>query len=118
MWLFFYDPLTMIVLMIAYIVGWAAILVLAAKVAPRVASSVAGRFSLYTAMALTAAVIVVGGILAIYGLYTAATSFGYRIPIESMIVLLLILNLVQYLLAPWIINLSYGAKPSPELQRI
>lgn len=117
-WLFFYDPLTMITLMLAYIVGWIALLVFAAKVAPKAASRLAGRFSLYTSMLLTAALVVVGGALAIYGLYSAAQSFGYQLPLRFMLGFFLVLNMISYIMAPWLINIGYNARPDPELQRI
>ncbi len=119
MWFwFFYDPLTMIALMIAYIVGFVALQFIAMKIAPRVAASLAGRMSLYTAMLLTALLIIGGGALTAYALYSAAAAYGYHLYMEWLLGFLLAMSLVSYLFAPWMINLAYRAKPSPELQEI
>lgn len=114
----FYDPLTMMALAAIYVVGWLLLLVFASKLAPRFAKALAGRLSLYSAMLLTSLLIVVGGGLAIYGLWAAAASLGYVLPLGLMIVFLASTSLLSYLAAPWIINMSYGARPSPELQEI
>ena len=116
MW--FYDPLTMLALTVAYIVGFLALQVLAIRVAPRVAGRLAGRLSLYTAMALTAALILVGGGLAAYGLWYAAASAGYPLPLGWLVGFVVAANLLSYLAAPWMINLAYRARPSPELQEV
>ncbi len=116
--LWFYDPLTMLALMVAYVAGFLVLQVLAAKVAPRAAARLSGRLSLHAAMALTALLIIGGGALAVYGLWYAASAAGYPLPLGLMLGFLLMANIVSYLAAPWIINLSYGAKPSPELQAV
>ncbi|ALL01339.1 putative protease [Pyrodictium delaneyi] len=116
MW--FYDPITMFALMIAYVAGFLVLQLLAAKIAPKVAASLSGRLSLYTAMLLTAGLIVGGGILAIYGLYVAAASAGYQLPIGTLVLFVAVANLFSYLFAPYMINIAYGARPSPELQEI
>ena len=116
-WLF-YDPLTLFAFTVAYIVGFLVLQVLASKLAPSLAARIGGRVGLHTAMLLTALLIVVGGGLATYGIWAAAASAGYRLPLGLLLGWLLAASLVSYLAAPWIINLSYRARPSPELQRI
>lgn len=116
MW--FYDPVTLLAMTIAYALGFLVLQLLAAKVAPRVAATLSGRMSLYTAMLLTAGLIVGGGILAVYGLYSAAASAGYQLPIGAMVAFIAVANLLSYLFAPFMINMAYGARPSPELQEI
>ena len=117
LWLF-YDPFTLALLSVGYVLGWLALLFLASRVAPRIAASAAGRLGLHAAMLLTAAVIVAGGGLAIYGIYAAAAARGYQLSLEAMVAVVAFLNLLSYLAAPFMINLSMGARPSPELQRI
>jgi heat shock protein HtpX len=114
----FYDPFTMSVLFAAYILGFLAIQLLAVKLAPKFASAVSARMSLYTAMALTAILIVLGGIVAIYGIYSVAASYGFQMPVEFLVVFVLVANFVSYLAAPWMINLAYGARRDPQLQAI
>ncbi|KSW12190.1 protease [Pyrodictium occultum] len=118
-WLFwFYDPVTMLALTLAYIAGFLVLQLLAIKVAPRVAASLSGRLSLYTAMLLTALLILGGGVLASYGLYYAAASAGYPLPLGWLVAFILAANLLSYLAAPYMINMAYGARPSLELQEI
>jgi heat shock protein HtpX len=119
MWFwFFYDPLTMIALMITYVLGFLVLQLLAIRVAPRVAASLAGRMSLYTAMLLTALLVIGGGSLTAYILYEAAAAYGYKLYIEWIIAFILIMSLISYLAAPWMINFTYRARPSPELQEV
>ena len=116
--MFLYDPLTMIALFVAYIVGFIVLQLIAMKIAPRVASSLSGRFSLYSAMALTALIIVVGGGIAIYLIYMATLNLGYSLSLGYLVVFIIVINIITYVLSPWMINLMYGARPDPELQRL
>ncbi|MFB6490708.1 MAG: M48 family metalloprotease [Thermoproteus sp. AZ2] len=97
--------------------GYILMFVLAATVAPKVANKLSGRFSLYVSMALLAVVLVsitAGAIWA--ALYLLGIAGVYEIPF--IIGFVLILNIFTYFISPFIINLSYGAKPDPELQSI
>ncbi len=116
-WLF-YDPFFMIALFTAYVVGFIFLQFVAMKIAPRVAAKVSGRFSLYTSMLLTAFLVLGGGIIAVYAIYNAALQAGVLIPLEFMIGFVIIANIFSYIMAPWLINAAYSAKPDPELQRL
>ncbi len=116
-WLF-YDPLTMLAVTVAYLAGFVVLQVLASRVAPVVAARVSGRLGLYTAMLLTAGLIVVGGGLAIYGVYYAAASAGFRFPLAWMAGFVAAANFVTYLLSPWMIRLAYRGREDPRLQRL
>lgn len=104
-----------------YVVGYIVMLLVASAVAPRVASAVSGRFTLYGAMALAAALIVLTTALVIYLFLTVAmpavTRWGLNFFI-GMILFVVFMNLVTYLASPYIINAAYGARPDARLQRI
>jgi len=120
MFIWLYDPFTMTALFIAYIVSYIALFLFAAAVAPRVASKLSNRFSLYGSMAIAMLSIVVGGFGAIYIialLITEVGGFTYEF-LLSLILFLLIINAITYLLSPYMINIFYGARASPELQQI
>jgi len=114
----FYDPLTMIALTVAYLAGFLVLQFFAAKVAPRLAARLSGRVGLYTAMLLTAALIVVGGGLAIAGIYYAAAAAGFRMPLGAMAGFVVVANLFTYIASPWLIRLAYRGKDDPRLQRL
>ncbi|NOZ88848.1 MAG: protease, partial [Crenarchaeota archaeon] len=117
LWLW-WDPFTMAVVFAGYLLGWLALVALASRVAPRLASSAAGRLGLHAAMLLTAAVVVLGGLAAIAGVYYAALQAGVELPLGLIVVFAAAGNLLSYLAAPWIINWSMGARPDPGLQRL
>ncbi len=116
MW--FYDPFTMAALMLAYVAGYAVLLFFAAKVAPRAAARLSGRLSLYAAMLLTAGLVLVGGGLAVVGVYYAAVSAGVRLPLAAMAGFVVFANLLTYLVSPWVIRLTYRGVEDPGLQRL
>ncbi|ABM80626.1 zinc metalloprotease HtpX [Hyperthermus butylicus] len=118
MFLLVWDPLTFTVLVLLYAAGFLLLQLLAMRVAPRVAGFISSRVSLYTAMLITAGLIVGGGLIAIYAIYSLAASYGYSLPIGFLLAFLIVANLMSYLLAPYMINAVYRAKPDPELQRI
>jgi heat shock protein HtpX len=118
MLLLWWDPLTFAALTLVYIVGFILLHYIAVRVAPRVASRISSRLSLYSAMTLTATVIVVGGLLAIYIIYSIAASYGATFQLTWLIGFAAILSLLSYLLSPYMINIAYRARESPELQRV
>jgi heat shock protein HtpX len=118
MWLLLWDPLTFAALTAIYIIGFIMLQYIATKVAPRVASKISSRLSLYTAMTLTAAAIVAGGLLAIYIIYSIAASYGVAFSVVWVLGIAVTLSLLSYILSPYMINVAYRARESPELQRV
>ena len=103
-----------------YILGYLVMFVIAATVAPAVARSVSGKFTLYGAMALTGVLIVLTTALVIYAIAMAAgaaffNNLGFFLGLIFFVVLM---NLLTYIASPYIINASYGARPDPRLQQI
>ena len=109
--IFFFDPIYMLLAML----GYALMLILASTIAPRVASRVSGKFSLFTSMLLLALLII---LISAGTIYTILSFAGYYISIYALIVFLVAVNLLMYLVSPFIINLSYSAKRDEELQMV
>ena len=109
--IFFFDPIYMLLAML----GYALMLTLASTIAPRVASRVSGKFSLFTSMLLLAMLII---LISAGTIYTILSFAGYYISIYALIVFLVAVNLLMYLISPFIINLSYSAKRDEELQMV
>lgn len=108
-----FDPVYWLTMMGGYVI----MLVLASTIAPRVARRLSGRFSLYASMTLLAIVLVsitAGSMWA--ALYFSGYVTIYSIPFT--IGFILIMNLFTYIISPFVINLSYGAKPDPDLQAV
>ncbi|MEM0022849.1 MAG: zinc metalloprotease HtpX [Archaeoglobaceae archaeon] len=106
-----FDPLYILLAVLGYLVMFA----LASTVAPRVAGRVAGKFSLYTSMALLL-ILILG--ISVGIIYLIVAFAGISLSIYAIIAFLVAVNLLIYLLSPYMINLSYGAKRSEELQRV
>jgi heat shock protein HtpX len=104
-----FDPLYWVLAILGYIVMFA----LASLVAPMVAGRVAGKFSLYTSMALLLILIIGMSAGIIYLILQVAEM---AVDFYALIAFLLAINVLIYLLSPYIINMSYGAKKSEELQ--
>ncbi|MET1159453.1 MAG: zinc metalloprotease HtpX [Thermoprotei archaeon] len=119
-WLWFYDPLTMFALIIAYAVGYIAMLLLASLVAPRIANKLSNKFSLYTSMGLAMGIIILAGFSGIYLIALLLVNLaGFPITfLFGLVLFLVIVNILTYFLSPLMINAFYGAKPSSELQEI
>lgn len=104
-----------------YFVGYIFMFIVAATVAPKVASSVSGRFTLYGAMALTAVLIVLTTAFIIYLFATVAApglgAYGWGF-LLGLIFFVVLMNLITYFASPFMINASYGARPDPRLQQI
>jgi len=104
-----------------YFVGYIVMFIVAATIAPKVARSVSGRFTLYGAMALTAVLIVLTTALIIYlvVMFAAPTLTGYGWGFFlGLIFFVVLMNLMTYFISPFMINASYGARPDPRLQQI
>ncbi len=110
MWIIF-DPIYYILAVLGYIV----MLILASTVAPKVASKVSGKLSLYMSMVVLAILIVTIFAITIYSILSFA---GLYFSIFGLITFLIIVNLLIYILSPYVINFSYGAKHDPHLQEI
>ncbi|MEM4473054.1 MAG: zinc metalloprotease HtpX [Archaeoglobaceae archaeon] len=106
-----FDPLYILLA----ILGYAIMFVLASTVAPKVAGRVAGKFSLYTSMALLLLLII--GISAgiIYAIVSVARM---TIDFMALVIFVVLMNVIIYLISPYIINMSYGARYSRELQEV
>ncbi|MCS7129966.1 MAG: zinc metalloprotease HtpX [Archaeoglobaceae archaeon] len=106
-----FDPLYWVLAILGYVVMFA----LASTVAPKVAGKFAGKFSLYTSMLLLLILILAMSAGVIYLILVFA---GLTIDLYALLIFLLAINILIYLLSPYIINMSYGAKKSEELQRV
>lgn len=109
-------------MMLVYVVGFIAITLIAGVIAPKVARKFSGRFSLSASMfiigLLTIGISLVGFAIIIYAL---SGFLGYYITagfVASALLFILVLNSITYALSPFIINMAYGARPDPELQRL
>ncbi|MEM4440296.1 MAG: zinc metalloprotease HtpX [Desulfurococcaceae archaeon] len=123
MWfLMFYDPLTLLVLVLAYIVGFSVLFLVAGVIAPRVARKFASKFALQTSMAIIGLLVIVTGLSGIgLILYVLLSIFEFEVAVGlilTVILIVLVLNLFTYLISPFAINLMYGARKDAELQRI
>ncbi|WP_456478067.1 zinc metalloprotease HtpX [Geoglobus ahangari] len=105
------DPIYMVLAVAGYMVMF----LLAGFIAPKVAGRVAGRFSLYTSMLLLALLILSISATILYVILVYA---GISAGFTGLIAFLVIINFLMYLASPYIINMMYGAKHSPELQAI
>jgi len=97
------------------IFGYAIMFLLASTVAPKVAGRVAGKFSLYTSMALLLLLIIGMSAGIIYAIISLA---NLTIDLMALVFFVILVNLIIYLISPYMINMSYGARPSAELQEI
>ncbi len=117
-WLWLYDPFTMTIVFIAYIIGFLGITLLASKLAPKIASSISNKLNLYSAMLVSALTIIIGSLASIYILYYLMSSVGIELSLMGLLFFIIMINLFTWLLSPWLINLMYGASPNEELQQI
>ncbi|MEM1578101.1 MAG: zinc metalloprotease HtpX [Archaeoglobaceae archaeon] len=106
-----FDPIYWILAIAGYLVMF----LLASTVAPKVAGKVAGRFSLYTSMALLLLLIIGISAAVIYAIITYA---GITVNFYALLVFIVAINILMYLISPYMINLTYGAKRSEDLQRV
>ncbi|MEM4912910.1 MAG: protease, partial [Desulfurococcaceae archaeon] len=119
MWfLMFYDPLTLLVLVLAYIVGFSVLLLVAGVIAPRVARKFASKFALQTSMAIIGLLVIVTGLSGIgLILYVLLSIFEFEVAVGlilTVMLIVLVLNLFTYLISPFAINIMYGARRDAE----
>ncbi|MGC8972685.1 MAG: M48 family metalloprotease [Thermoproteus sp.] len=108
-----FDPIYWITMLLGYVL----MLVLASTLAPKLARKFSGRFSLYVSMAILAFVLISVTAASIWAaLYVGGYATIYSIPF--IILFVLIMNLFTYLISPFIIDLTYGAREDPELQAV
>lgn len=106
-----FDPVYLILATLGYLIMF----LLASTVAPKVAGRFAGKFSLYTSMLILAILI-----LAVSGsiIYYVLVYTGFYVGFYGLVAFLIAVNLLMYLISPYMINAMYSAKPSPELQAV
>lgn len=109
--IFLFDPIYILLAML----GYAVMLMLASTVAPKVASRVSGNFSLLTSMVLLAILIISISAGVIYVILSFA---GYYVSFYGLIIFLIAINLLMYLISPFIINATYGARRDEALQMV
>ena len=123
MFLFLFDPAMFFSILVAYVLGMLVMLVVAQSIAPKVAAKISGKLSLRASMALLGLVVVVGGLAGILVLlsilgWLTNTSYAVSGLALHILIAVLLMNVVIYLVSPWIINVSYRARHDPELQRM
>jgi heat shock protein HtpX len=106
-----FDPIYIMLATLGYLLMF----LLASTIAPKVASKVSGRFSLYMSMVILAFLIITISALTIYAVLLIA---GFYVSIVSLVAFLIAVNLLIYLISPYIINLTYSARPDEYLQAI
>ncbi|MEM2070107.1 MAG: zinc metalloprotease HtpX, partial [Archaeoglobaceae archaeon] len=104
-----FDPLYMLLAVLGYLIMFA----LASTVAPKLANRISGRFSLHVSMLLLAILILGISAATIYAILYLS---GLYVSFYAILAFVLITNLLIYLISPYMINLSYGAKKSEDLQ--
>jgi heat shock protein HtpX len=117
-WLLFYDPLFMVSMFIAYIVGFIALNIIASFIAPSVARKLSGKLSFYSSMYIAASIVFLGGFISLYMIWYVLEYLGYAVSLIGLLIFVIILNIITYLMSPMLINVFYGARRDPELQRI
>ncbi len=106
-----FDPIYIALSILGYFIMFA----LASLIAPKVAGRLSGKFSLYTSMTLLLILIL---FISASVIYAVLFYVGVSISLTALIAFLLAINIIIYLISPYMINLSYRAKRSEELQRI
>ncbi len=106
-----FDPIYIALSILGYFIMFA----LASLIAPKVAGRLSGKFSLYTSMTLLLILIL---FISASVIYAVLFYVGVSISLTALIGFLLAINIIIYLFSPYMINLSYRAKRSEELQRI
>lgn len=121
-WFLFLDPFSFMTLMIVYIVSFMVIIVISMLIAPKVAEKISGRFSLGVSMGISILSILIGGLAGIgvitYALMSVLGETPLPYLIFGIIIAYMIFNGLVYIISPYMINLMYGARKDPELQKI
>lgn len=107
----FFDPLYILLSILGYVI----LFVIASYIAPKLASRIAGKLSLYTSMLVLAfTILFVSSAL----IYFAMIFVDVYIDLQLLIIFVLSVNLLTYLISPYMINAFYSAKHDIELQEI
>jgi len=106
-----FDPIYMALAMFGYML----MLLLASTIAPKVAGRFSGRFSLYTSMVILSLLIVTVFSTTVYVILNVV---GFAVSIVSLVVFILVMNILIYILSPYMINLSFSATRDYELQSV
>ncbi|MEM0000272.1 MAG: M48 family metalloprotease [Desulfurococcaceae archaeon] len=117
-----YDPFTLLALILAYIVGFTVLALMAGYIAPRIAKRFSEKLPLYASMTIVGLLVVVSGFA---GVGLTAYMISGVIGVESttsmiiaILVIVVVLNAITYINSPLIINIMYNAKPSAQLQEV
>ncbi|MBU5678592.1 MAG: zinc metalloprotease HtpX [Candidatus Aenigmatarchaeota archaeon] len=109
--LLFIDPLYILLGVIGYVLMF----FIASFIAPKVASKFAGKFSLFASMIiLSSSILIISGTI----IYLVLAYAEVYIDFILLVVFVFISNFLIYLISPFMINLSYGAKQDNKLQEI
>ncbi|MEZ0290340.1 MAG: zinc metalloprotease HtpX [Sulfolobales archaeon] len=126
MFLLLWNPIVLLGVFAGYILMF----ILASYLAPRVAGRLSGKFSLYTSMAILLVLIIIVFTLTLLGIsYAVAYAVGVSTTPEGitsilaslalpLMIFVVIINLITYLISPYIINLVYRARRDERLQEI
>ncbi|MEM0505866.1 MAG: M48 family metalloprotease [Thermosphaera sp.] len=118
----FYDVPLFLAMIIAYAIGFVALMLLAGLIAPKVARRLTNKFSLYTSMYLAGFIAVFTGVAGLALISIALADVLGTIVTAAFIIglalFILIINVFSYLFSPLMINLAYRATPDNQLQEI
>ncbi|MEM4661025.1 MAG: protease, partial [Thermosphaera sp.] len=113
MWMLFYDVPLFLAMIIAYAIGFVALMLLAGLIAPKVARRLTNKFSLYTSMYLAGFIAVFTGVAGLALISIALADVLGTIVTAAFIIglalFILIINVFSYLFSPLMINLAYRA---------
>lgn len=114
----FFDPIFIGTMILGYIVMF----IVAQFLAPKIANKFSGRFTLYTSMIIISLLIIFSfSAVIFFVIYESLLYFGYSYTVSLIyfsIIFVIGMNIITYLISPYIINLIYGAKEDEELQKI
>ncbi len=108
----FFDPIYLGLM----ILGYALMFLLASTIAPKVAAKLSGKFTLYTSMILLSILIIGSFSLVIYLIFYFAFP-ETQISIFGLIAFVVLMNLITYLISPYMIKFIYRVKEDEEIQK-
>jgi len=126
LFLFLWNPLVWILVFLGYILMFA----LASVIAPKVAGRLSGKFSLYTSMIILFLMIVFIFTATLLGLtYLLMIGLGAEPSLQNagvvlsgfvvpLMIFVILMNLITYIISPYLINLMYRARHDPRIQEI
>lgn len=98
-------------------IGYILALILAIFIGPKVADKLSGKFSLYTSMIiLPIAIITVFSLSIAAVFYLLGEDLLYVLPV--ILIYSIVLNIIIYLISPWLIDLFFSARKDEYLQGI